>query len=83
MPYLLRISPLQELLSRRHDGGARAYRGKTDPAEVPVTLLPVARARPGWRALGLQAKQECVAMQVFTACLDKTYPGLLPSTVLY
>jgi hypothetical protein len=58
----------------RQDGGARAYRGKTGPAEVPVALLPVARARHPWRALALQAKQDCVAMQVFTACLNKPIP---------
>ncbi|MFZ0257213.1 MAG: hypothetical protein WAN46_16540, partial [Gammaproteobacteria bacterium] len=44
----------------------QVYKGKTEPAEVPVALLPVARARRGWRAPVLQATQDCRAMQVFT-----------------
>ncbi|MFZ0256392.1 MAG: hypothetical protein WAN46_12240, partial [Gammaproteobacteria bacterium] len=37
---------------------------------VPVALLPVARARRGWRAPVLQATQDCRAMQVFTTSLE-------------
>ena len=48
----------------------QVYKGKTEPAEVPVALPPVARARRGWRAPVLQATQDCRAMQVFTTSLE-------------
>ena len=56
---------------RGQDGLCRAYRGKAEKGKAPVALYPAERARHGGRALALQAKQEGVALQVFTACLEK------------
>ena len=47
----------------------RAYRGEADQGKVPVALFPAERARHGRRAPVLQAEHDCVAPQVFTACL--------------
>ncbi len=58
------------------DSLCRAYLGKAEKGTAPMAPYPAERARPGGRALVLQAKQYREALQVFTAYLVKHLPYL-------